>query len=172
MASSTDVNVPRLIKPEFPDCCVVCEEKPDSTAKIIQNSVNPLAAFLMPIMLVFGWSRVEFPICYGCKSRFYFQRWGRSAICWAIMIIAVPLVMPYFAQWDRMTRRLAVGGIVILIMIPWIMFEIFFPRSFDTTAGSSKVSYEFRSRALGMKFFLRNIDKHPNAKITIELGDD
>lgn len=170
MATSTDVSIPKRLDPVFPDLCVVCECTPDSTAKINTNSQNPLTVFFFPILYAFGWSRVEFPICQDCKPRFYFQRWGRTTVCWTILILAVFLLMPYFDDWDRLTRRIAVGAIALLVCLPYFIFEVFVPRSFDVTSGNAATSYEFASRRYGIEFYGKNSAEHPAANIKIEIG--
>jgi len=167
MALSTDVRLPKRIMPVFPDRCVVCHCLPTSTAKINTNAQNPLAVFLMPILYLFGWSRVEFPLCSACKPRFYFQRWGRTVVCWLVVGVAVFAAMPHFDEWNRLTRKFAVGGLALIALVPYIAFELFVPRSFDVTSGSASTDYEFASEEYAVEFFALNKAENPSAKIEI-----
>jgi len=169
MAEATEVTLPRDLVPVFPDACVVCEEPPDSTTKICQNSSDALASFVMPIVALFGWSRVEFPICSGCKTRFYFQRWGRMTICFSIVAATIVLAYPYFEDWDSFTRKLVVAGIAMLALIPYIIFEIFVPPSFTTTARKTTTVYEFSSYDIGYEFYELNQEEYPHDRITIDV---
>src|ERR1700753_1886596 len=99
MPLSTDLTLPKEQKPIFPDKCIVCHAKPDSTIKIAQNSQNPWLGFFAPIVMLFGWSRVEIPMSRRCKTRFLFQRWGRQLICWALVLIVIWWLMPHFKDW-------------------------------------------------------------------------
>lgn len=156
MPFSIDVTLPKLVEPKFPAMCVVCLDEPDSTTKVVKNSQNWVASFFMPILLVFGWSRTELPICRSCKPRFYFQRWGRTTVCWGILIAAVMFAWPYFENWNPLTRKLVVLGVAILAAAPYLALEVFWPRCFDMTAQGGKVTYEFRSAYYALEFYQVN----------------
>jgi hypothetical protein len=157
MPLSTDITLPKVLKPIFPDKCIVCQAKPDSTARIAQNSQNVFLAFFLPIFLLFGWSRVEVPICRSCKPRFRWQRWGREIVCWTLMIMLVWWLMPHFKGWSGLTRKLAVAGLVLLGLSPYILAEVFWPRIFNTTAQGNKVDYEFASSEYAGEFEALNL---------------
>ncbi len=171
MATSTDITLPTNTTPVFPDGCVVCLDRADSTAKITQHSQNPLAVFFLPFLFLFGWKRVEFPVCRKCKPRFFAQRWGRSIICWTLIFIAISFIAPHFRTWDPTLRKVAIAGLCLLVMLPYFTFEVFFPRSFDTTAYAKTTTYEFKSQELGLQFYSLNKQKHPYSKIEIQIGD-
>jgi hypothetical protein len=152
MPLSSDITLPKGVNPVFPDKCVVCHAKPDSTIRIAQNSQNAVLAFFMPILLLFGWSRVEVPICRSCKPRFRLQRWGRELVCWTLVLILIWWLMPHFKGWSGLTRKLAVGGLVLLGISPYIFAEVFWPRIFDTTARGKEVDYEFASPEYAAEF--------------------
>jgi hypothetical protein len=143
MPLSTAVTLPADQKPKFPAKCIVCHSEPNDTIRIAQNSSNWLLSFFIPLLVFFGWSRVELPICRSCKPRFRLQRWGRELALWGVIIIAAWLIMPYFSDWSRLTKKIAVGVLVLLAMSPSIIAEVLWPRIFDTTAQAGKVDYEF-----------------------------
>jgi hypothetical protein len=172
MALSTDITLPRRITPVFPDVCIACQSTPDSSTKITQNSQHWLISFFLPILHLFGWSRVEIPICRRCKPRFYFQRWGRTAICWAIAIGVIAIAWPYFNEWDRLTKKIAIAGIGILAIAPYIAFEVLWPRLFDTTAEGDKVTYEFASEEYAKLFYLMNDEHILESDIEFVGGDE
>ena len=80
MPLSTDITLPKEVKPRFPDKCIVTGNSPDSTIRITQNSANWFLSFFMPILMLFGFSKVEIPICEECKIKFRLQRWGRVSL--------------------------------------------------------------------------------------------
>ncbi len=168
MALSTDITLPKEVKAKFPDKCIVCQEKPDSTIKITQNSSNPLLAFFMPLLMLFNLSRLEVPICISCKKRFLFQRWSRQIISFVVAMIAIFLITPYFSDWSELTRKLAVGGIVLLIIMPIIILEVIWPRIFDITTRKNSVDYEFSDSDYGLEFYELNKEN----VIKLDLNDE
>ncbi len=75
--------------------------------------------------------------------------------------------MPYFDDWDRLTRKLAVGGLALIALVPYIAFELFVPRPFDVTSGNVSTDYEFASQEYAIEFFALNKAENPSAKIEI-----
>ena len=163
MSLSTDVTLPRGVNPIFPDKCIVCHAKPDSAVRIAQNSQNGLIAFFMPLIMLFGWSRVEVPLCQSCKPRFRIQRWGRQILCWALVIVLVWWLVPQFRSWSGLTRKIAVGGLVLIGLIPYVAWEVIWPRIFDTTARDDTVDYEFASAAYASEFAALNTPRSHEA---------
>jgi len=139
MPLSTEIILSKDVKPRFPEMCIVCHEEPDSTSSIRKK-----------------FSKVEFPICCGCKTRFKLQRWGRELLSFVLILVAVWLVMPYFSEWSTLAKKLAVGGLVILAISPLILFELVWPRIFDITAKRGKVDYEFADVVYAMEFHRLN----------------
>lgn len=152
MGLSTDVTLAKSIRPLFPDKCIVCHAKPDSTIRIVQNSQNPILSFFLPILMLFGWSTVEIPICKSCKFRFRIQRWGRNVVCMLLVILLIWLLMPYFSSWPRGVKRLVVCALALLGLTPYIFAEVLWPRIFDTTARKDEVDYEFSSPEYAAEF--------------------
>lgn len=156
MPLSKDVTLPRSVIPRFPDKCIVCHCKPDSTTKIAHNSSNWFLAFFIPLLMLFGWSRVEIPICQKCKPRFRLQRWGRELISWGLIIVAVLLIMPYFSGWSGLAKKIVVGALALLAVSPSIIAEVIWPRIFDTTAQNDTMDYEFASEEYAAEFHAIN----------------
>ena len=167
MKTSTDVTMPTSLKPIFPNECVVCCSETFDTAKITQNSQNPISVFFMPILWLFRWSRVEFPLCRNCLFRFYFQRWGRWILCCALIAIAFPIIAPYYREWSPLFRKIAIGVSCFVAMIPYVLFEVFVPRAFNTTSYPKTTTYEFASQDLALQFYALNTQRYPKAEITI-----
>lgn len=158
MKPSTDVTLPRDYRPVFPDKCIVCHNSPDSTIGIARNAQNPFVVFFVPILMLFGWSRVEIPICKRCKFRFRLQRWGRELTGWLLMLVACSFIWPYFRTWPSLTRKIVVAALVIVVVSPHFLIEVFWPRIFDTTADSDSIDYEFASEEYADEFAVLNIE--------------
>jgi hypothetical protein len=152
MPLSTDVTLPAGTKPKFPAKCIVCHSQPNDTIRIAQNSANWFLCFFVPILMLFGWSRVELPICQTCKPRFRLQRWSREVITWTLIVIAVWLIMPHLSDWSWLIKNIVVGLLVLLAISPSIIGEVFWPRIFDTTAQGGKVDYEFADAGYAAEF--------------------
>jgi hypothetical protein len=156
MPVSTDVTLPKDYTPAWPDRCIVCHNRPDSTIRIAHNAQNPILAFFLPILLLFGWSRVEIPICRACKPRFRFQRWGRELLFVGLALVATWFLMPYLSTWPRLTRKIVGVALVLLALSPYLLSEIIWPRIFDTTARADSVDYEFAYPEYAAEFHALN----------------
>ena len=152
MPLSTDVTLSKHAKPQFPRKCIVCHAEPDTSVKIAQNSPNWLLNFFVPILMLFGRSWVEIPICQSCKLRFRIQRWGRELVWWILVIVAIWLVVPRFSDWSGFTNKIVGGVFVLLTISPAILLDVVWPRIFDTTAQGDKVDYEFADAGYAAEF--------------------
>lgn len=145
MPLSTDIRLPKSVKPVFPPRCVYSgDANPDSEVVVLANSQNALFSFLAPILLLFGWRRVRAPIARRYRGRFYLQSVGRDLLTVALVILAVFVFMPMVGSGTPF-RKLKVAGLVLAALSPWILFEVFFPRRFDVTARGEWIDYEFSS---------------------------
>jgi len=106
--------------------------------------------------MLFGFSKVEIPICEECKTKFRIQRWGRELASWILVIIAIWIVSPHFSTWPSLTRKIVVGSIAILSLLPSILIEVLWPRIFTTTAQNNKVEYEFADEEYAREFYNLN----------------
>lgn len=156
MPLSTDVTLDSDTTPKFPNKCLVCHSRPDDSVRIAHNSSNWFLGFFLPILMLFGWSRVELPVCRGCKLRFRAQRWSRELVSWAVIIIAVWYMMPYFSEWSSFTKKIVVGALAVCAVAPMVMAEVFWPRIFDTTAQGKMVDYEFADADYALEFYAVN----------------
>lgn len=156
MPLSTDIRLPKLVKPVFPHRCVYSgDANPDSEVVVIANSQNPFLSFLVPILLLFGWRRVRAPISRRYRARFYLQSSGRDILMIALVVLAFFVFMPMLGR-DTPFRKFKVAGLVLVALSPWILFEVFFPRRFDVTARGEWIDYEFASAEYAEEFAALN----------------
>jgi hypothetical protein len=156
MPLSTDVRLPKSVKPVFPPRCVYSgESDPDAEVVVLANSQSAILSFLAPILLVFGWRRVRAPISRKYRARFYLQSFGRDLLMLAFAVVGVFVFMPMFGGGTPF-RKLKVAGLVLAALSPWILFEVFFPRRFDVTARGEWIDYEFASAEYADEFAALN----------------
>ena len=148
----TSITLQRDHVPVFPDMCIVCHHAPDSTVRIAHTSQNPLLMYFVPILLLFGWSHVEVPICRTCKTRYRLQRWGRDLFLLALAAVAIWFIAPHFRGWHVLTRKLAIGALAMCAISPYILFEVLWPRSLNTTASKHTIDYDFSSSEYAARF--------------------
>lgn len=162
MPLATRIKLSSAVKPTFPNLCIVCHTPPDSTITVLQNSSNWLWAILFPILApifaLTGWSRVQVPICRKCKLMFRAQAWSRRLLILALLVLAIWLT-PEFAMIDsRFLKRLAGLAFCAVMILPYLILEIFFPRYFTTQASRDAVDYEFESSDYADAFYALNAD--------------
>ena len=49
-------------------------------------------------------------------------------------------------------------GLGLVCLAPYLLFRVFFPHSFDVTAYSASVDYEFRDEELASEFAMLNLN--------------
>lgn len=96
------------------------------------------------------------PICQGCKWRFRIQRLIRKAMWWVAALGAVFLIGPYFTGWNRRLQHMTILLLAVIVISPFVLVEVFWPRIFDTTAREGSVDYEFASKEYAIEFLLLN----------------
>ena len=168
MRNYTEVTLPTKLKPVFPPRCVVCEEATDELAKITVDTSNVLSSFLLPILFLFGWKRIEFPVCRYCRTTFFLQRWGRQAILILIASVTIYFVMPMVNGWNRQLAKLILVAIAVAVLIPYFLVEQYFPNSFNVTAYKKYTEFEFLSSDYAIEFFTLNKLEYPDAEIKFE----
>ena len=156
MQLSSEVTLPKDYVPKFPAKCIVCHGAPDSAVKIAHNSQNAFLTFFIPLLWIFGWSRVEVPICKACKPRYRLQRWGREVICLALVIAAFLFIQPHFKSWSRVTRNIVILVVGFATISIWALAEVIWHRIFDTTARTDSIDYEFASPHYAAEFYELN----------------
>jgi hypothetical protein len=153
MPTAKDITLRSDWPPIFPDLCVVCGQgAPDARVKVPARESQPLLSFFVPILILFGWRSWSVPACSDCRKRFYLQRWGRDALCWALIVGAVFLIAPHFGRIGEPIRRIVVGALVLVALLPFWLFEVFWPRCFEITARYDSVEYRFTHEGTAQAF--------------------
>lgn len=150
MGLSSDVRLPKNRKPEFPNRCVVCgQEHPDSTVPV---STRAIGWWTWMFWLPGRKFSVQVPACSGCGRRLWRQHLFRWLITIVLILCVVFAIAPFFADFPRAYRKWLILGAVIVVLLPWFLWQVFFPPPLDLTAFSDSIDYEFRDRAYAEEF--------------------
>jgi hypothetical protein len=155
VAWSTDVKLPRSVKPQFPTRCIWSgEPDPDAHVTLLTFSIGwhtiihpsiPGAPF-----------KVRAPIKKEHRWKFLCERYGRVAITFVLAILGVWLVFPHLknsGHWGRWAGM----WLVLLLLLPYILLSAAFPPKFDITAYKDSVVYEFLSPIYAREFAEVNV---------------
>jgi hypothetical protein len=157
MGFSVDVNLPRSHKARFPDKCVVCgEERPDSTIRLITGSLGWWTWLLWHSGTPFT---ARAPACTFCAWGLHLRHIVVLLITIAAVIAVMWLVWPMVSERvPHFARKWAAMGLVLACLLPWFVWQAFFPHPFDITAYADSVDYEFCDRELAVDFAAMNGD--------------
>ncbi|MBC2603691.1 hypothetical protein [Puniceicoccus vermicola] len=153
-----DIVLPKRMSPRFPDRCVYSGERgADDSVLVIANGQNPISSFFSPLLLLFGWKSVRAPILRRHKWKYYFFSYGRDVVMVALVFLFIFAVMPMLDGNDP-NKRIKGAVIVLLMLSPWIAFEVLFPRRFDITMKKDSISYEFSHEDVAEEFAELNLN--------------
>jgi hypothetical protein len=157
MAFSTDVNLPKSYTARFPDKCVVCGlDRPDSSVRLITGSLGWWTWLLWCFGKPFT---VMAPACGFCAWGLHLRRIIILLITIAAIVVVMWLVWPTIsADVPRFARKWVAMGLILVCLLPWFIWQAFFPHAFDVTAYEDSVDYEFRDKELAVEFAALNVD--------------
>ena len=159
MATSTDVNLPKEATPIFPDRCIACGAA--SPASSYRASTRAIGWWTLAFWSSGRRHSVDVPACDGCKTQLRKQRWFNLALYGAAIVPAVFAARWYMGDYDGPFKRWIILGIVLVVLLPVLIWDVLFPQPFDMTAFSKTVDYEFRDPEYAAEFAAMN----PGSKI-------
>ena len=157
MTLSTDVNLPRTHRAEYPERCVRCGDDPKGkTIRIWTHTIG----WWTYLLWAFGRGFTTHPpVCGSCAWRVRAQRVGR----FAVPLLIAALVMVFI--WPRLDgnlflefRKWIIMGVILLCSAPYFLWEVFFPPTIDITAYKDNVDYEFADEDYAHDFAELNDD--------------
>ena len=157
MPLSTDVNLPRTYSARFPSRCVRCGDDPaDGTERLWTHTLG----WWTWVLWAYGHGFViHVPACAGCGWRIRFHRVGGTFLTMAVAAACVYFVWPYLDDFiARAMRKWVAMGLIIICLVPYFLWETFFPPAVDITAYSESVDYEFRHADYAREFAALNAD--------------
>jgi hypothetical protein len=150
MPMATEVNLPKDHDPIFPDRCVACgAEHPTATLRISTHSIGWWTVLLGHFGMPFT---TEVPACPPCRRRIRLQRWLRFAITIAFVFAGASIALAILKNYRGLFRKWLAMAIAIVCLLPFILWETFFPPPIDLTAYSETVDYEFRDPEYAAEF--------------------
>ena len=152
--TSYDIKLPKNKNPKFPARCIVCgNSHPDGEVKATSRAVGLWTIFFM-FGKVFS---VQVPVCELCRSSYLKQKWIRTLLQWALVIAASAVVISFVKDIGGPFKKYIIAAFVLILLIPYILWETFVPRFFDMTVYTDTVTYEFKDKAYADEFASLNI---------------
>jgi hypothetical protein len=154
MPLSTDVRLPKMQEPVFPDRCVVCgRPKPDDRVEVGTRAIGWWT-------WVFGESgkrfAVQVPACAGCGRRLTSRRRRDMVLIFLFGFAGVGVGDYLFGTMPYLARSWLVWGIFLVGLVSYAVWYVVFPPPFGLTAFSDSVNYEFRDRDYAEEFAALN----------------
>ena len=161
MPMSTDITLPKTLRPTFPDRCVACGNPgPDGSLRVGTNAIGWWTYVLWTYGARFT---VEVPACEPCRRQMRHQRWIRLAVCGIFAAVGIGVASYVLGSFRGPLNRWLGMGIALLCMSPWFVWETFSPRPIDLTATSETVDYEFRDESYAQEFAIINLQADDGA---------
>ena len=150
MPLSTDVNLPRDVKPRWPDRCVCCGRAgPGGTVRVWTASIGWWTVVLWQFRALYS---VRVPACPPCGRRLRAARLARFVVTWALAIAGVAVAMWVLGSYQGAFRK-PLGILIALVCLsPFLFWEVVFPPAFDVTCFRKTVDFEFRDPAYAAEF--------------------
>ena len=124
--------------------------------KLVTTSENPNSLWMFGSAVV-----VKAPACRPCRRSLHLHRWASIAVISVVATLALFWVWPLVeGSVPRAVRKWAMMGVALGCVLPYIVFQAFFPPPFDVTAYSESIDYEFRDAELAREFaaLVREVD--------------
>jgi hypothetical protein len=150
MPLSTDVSLPKILTPVFPDRCVACGLP--SLGSSIRVTTNAIGWWTIAFWVHGARFSVDVPSCEPCRRQMIRQKWLRRTVGGLFVVIGLCVAMSTLGSIRGPFNRWLAMGIALLCMIPYFAWEILLPRPIDLTAYSDTVDYEFRDEEYAMEF--------------------
>jgi hypothetical protein len=157
MAISTDVNLPRVHIPQYPQRCVRCGADPQGkTIKIWTHTIG----WWTYLLWAFGKGfTTNPPACSACARRIRMQRVGRHAVPLLIAALVMVFIWPLLDEnFVLEFRKWIIMGGILFCCAPYFVWEVFFPPTIDITAYKDSVDYEFADEDYAYDFTGLNDD--------------
>jgi hypothetical protein len=152
-----DVKLPKTEQPKFPPICIGCGGPPTTTFKIKADAVGWWSAVRFGWLIgIMGGRAFDVPACDPCFARLTRQRRLRTLGEYAFIGLGLVLSIWLLEDWDGLKGKLAMFGVVAVAMLPWILYERFFPPTVDITVTDGAVTFHFAERDYAQKFANEN----------------
>jgi hypothetical protein len=151
------VTLPKSVKPKFPAACVECSAPPTTTLRIASESTGWWAFFPgMYLYALLTGRTIQVPACDACIRQLRRERRLRKLVGWVFIIAGIAVGMWLFHDWTGLARRFAIITVTVVIALPYIAWEVFFPPAVDITVTDNNVEYTFRRQDYADRFATEN----------------
>ena len=149
MKLSINIVLPRDVIPLFPNRCIYSgQPNPDNSVMVWTHT---LGWWTWTIFAIGKLVRVKVPINREYKARFLLQVYGRWLAMAVFAVIAFYVMSPLMRKLGIFQMHIGVV-LVCIVLAPYFFWQVFFPRTFDVSAYSGKIIYEFKDRQYAMEF--------------------
>lgn len=144
-----EVVIPKTDQPKFPPICIGCGGEPTTTFKIKADATGWWTAlrWVGSMASILGGRAFDLPACEPCRKRLTRQRYLRSAGKWFFILLGFALCFWLIEDSSGLKGQLVIFGLLTLALLPWVIFERFFPPTVDMTVTGSAVTFEFADKA-------------------------
>jgi hypothetical protein len=151
---STDINLPKSVRPAFPDRCTACGvEHPGGFYRAVTHAIGWWTLAFWSFGPRFS---IDVPACQPCCGRMRRQRWIRLAVNTAFILIGVGIGFSLFRGYRGPLKKWLILPVALVCLLPVMVWETLFPRPIDLTAYSTTVDYEFRDMVYAQEFAALN----------------
>jgi hypothetical protein len=156
MPMSTDLNLPKTLRPVFPDRCVACGlPSPESYVRV---STHAIGWWTIAFWVHGARFSVDVPSCEPCRRQMIRQKWLRRILFGIPVVVGMGVASSMFGSFHSPLYRMLMMGVGILCLIPFVVWETFFPRPIDLIAYSDTVDYEFLDEEYAQEFASLNYE--------------
>ena len=152
-----DVRISKAHTPKFPAACIRCAAMPTTSVKIREDSVGWWS--VIGVGRIYGMLTgrgYDVPACESCARRIKNDRWKRKLVELVLVAIGVGIGFWVFRDWEGIKQRLAVVTMGILVALPWLMFEQFYPLAINITVAEDTVTFHFADEDYANEFAEHN----------------
>ena len=154
MPLSTDIRLPKTLKPIFPDRCVACGvPNPEGSFRVATNAIGWWTLAFWTFGRRFS---IDVPACDLCRRQMIRQQWWRRIVFAGFMVVGVGLEIYLLGSTRGPLKRWLAMGIVLACLLPYSAWETFSPPPIDLTAYADTVDYEFRDEEYADEFLALN----------------
>ena len=150
-----EVCLPRSTKPVFPNRCIRCDKT--DPAKDLSLWTHTIGWWTW-ITLFWGWPvRVMVPACNSCRWRTRLYFWADGVLYWVVAIVLVFYMMPFLEPvMPRILLKYSIVLALVVSMIPYMVWQHYFPPPIDIHASSKEITYAFKDFDYAMEFMELN----------------
>lgn len=152
-----DVKIHRNSTPKFPPACVKCGETPTTSVKVGGDTLGWFS--ILRVGRIYGGltgRTFEVPACEVCAKQIDSQRWKRKLVEFFILLIGVGVGTWLFHDWDGLAKKVAVVGVGLVAVLPWLWYEHVHPAAVAVTVMEESVTFHFADDDYAQEFADRN----------------